>query len=121
MAKAVSDAVLDAALNYIKNATGLTASACSAQPTTLAEANATYKLADVALAASDVTVSGTAGRNAAVAAKAGVAVDTGGTVTHVALYSSTELLYVTTTTSTAVAGGGTVDFGTWAITLGDPT
>lgn len=121
MAKAVADVVLDQALNYIKNATGLTMSLCSAQPTTLAEANSTYKLADVALAAEDVVVSGTAGRNAAIAAKAGVPVDAAGTANHCALYSGTELLYVTTTTSTALASGGTVDISTWTITINDPT
>lgn len=121
MAKSIADSVYDAATNAVKNATGLTMSACSAQPTTLAEANSTYKLAAVALAASDVTASGTSGRTGTVAAKAGVAVDTAGTATHVALYSSTELLVVTTTTSTALASGGTVDFATWSWTYADPT
>lgn len=122
MAKSVSDPVLDASHNYIKNATGLTQILCSAQPTTRTEAVTTYALADVALAAADVTVAdGTTGRRGTVAAKSGVTVDVGGTGNHMALVSSTELLRVTTTPSTAVASGGTVDMGSWYFEIGDPT
>lgn len=122
MAKSVENPVLDAAHNYIKNATGLTQIFCSAQPLTRAEAVTTYALADVALAAADVVVAdGTTGRRGTVAAKSAVPVDVGGTGNHMALVSSTELLRVTTTTSTAVAGGGTVDMGSWFFEIGDPT
>lgn len=124
MAKLVDDTVLDAAINAIKNATGLTQILCSAQPTTRTEAVTTYALADVALAAGDVIAANgdTSGRKGTIAAKTGVAVDTGGTGNHVALVSSTLLLYVTTCTSTAVSGGGgTVDFGSWKIEIADPT
>lgn len=122
MAKIVDDTVLDGALNIIKNATGLTAILCSAQPTTRTEAVTTYALADVALSSSDVTIANgdTSGRKATVAAKAGVTVDASGTGTHLALVSSTVLLYVTTTSSTAVAAAGTVDIGSWKIELADP-
>ncbi len=122
MAKIVDDTVLDAALNSIKNATGLTAILCTTQPTTRAEAVTTYALADVALAAADVVVANgdTSGRKGTIAAKTAVAVDVGGTGTHLALVSSTVLLYVTTTTSTAVAAAGTVDIGSWKIEIADP-
>lgn len=122
MAKSVHDSVLDAALNTIKNATGLTEILCSQEPTTRTAAVTTYALADVALAASDVVVANgdTSGRKATIAAKAGVTVDAGGTGTHIALVDSTNLLYVTTTTSTAVAAAGTVDIGSWKIELADP-
>lgn len=122
MAKLVDDTVLDAALNTIKNATGLTAILCSAQPTTRTEAVTTYALADVALASSDLTVANgdTSGRKATIAAKSAVTVDASGTGTHLALVSSTALLYVTTTSSTAVSVGGTVDIGSWKIELADP-
>lgn len=49
MAKIVHDDVLDGALNIIKNnCTRMVA--CSAQPTTYTEGNATYALADVTMA-----------------------------------------------------------------------
>lgn len=125
MAKSVSDPVLDAAHNYIKNATGLTQILCNAQPTTRADAVGSMALADVALAAADVVVSDApgGGRRATVAAKAGVAVDTGGTGNHIALVSATELLRVTTCTAVVVTGGGagTVDFPAWTFDIGDPT
>lgn len=123
MAKSVDNSVLDAALNTIKNATGLTAVLCSAQPTSRTEAVTTYALADVALSSSDVTIADgdTSGRKATIAAKSAVPVDATGTGTHLALVSSTALLYVTTTTSQGVSSGGTVDIGSWKIEIADPS
>lgn len=121
MAKSVHNDVLDGAINIINDATLMTL--CSAEPTTLTEATTTFKLADVAVSAGDFTTADgtTSGRKVTVAAKAGVPVDTGGTGTHIALCDGTRLLYVTTTTSTAVAGGGTVDIGSWVIEIADPS
>ena len=124
MAKTVHDDVLDGALNIIKNnATRMVA--CSAQPTTYTEGNATYALADVTVSSTDFTIANgtTSGRKATVAAKTGVTVDTSGTVTHVCLLdvSNSKLLYVTTTTSQAVVNPGTVDIGSWVIEIADPT
>jgi len=124
MAKTVHDDVLDGALNILKNnATRMVA--CSAQPTTYTEGNATYALADVTVASGDFTVANgtTSGRKVTVAAKTAVTVDTSGTVTHVCLLDVTnsKLLYVTTTTSQAVVNPGTVDIGSWAIEIADPT
>lgn len=124
MAKIVHDDVLDGALNIIKNnATRMVA--CSAQPTTYTEGNATYALADVTVASGDFTIANgtTSGRKATVTAKTGVTVDTSGTVTHVCLLDVTnsKLLYVTTTTSQAVVNPGTVDIGSWVIEIADPT
>lgn len=123
MGKLVADSVLDAAINKIKNATSLTAILCSAQPTTRTEAVSTYALADVALSSSDVTAGNgdTSGRKGTISAKTGVTVDTSGTATHLALVDNTELLYVTTTASQAVAAAGTVDIGSWKIEIADPT
>lgn len=123
MAKAVLDAVLDAALNEIKNnCTRMTL--CSAQPTTFAEANATYALADVTMASGDFTIANgdTSGRKVTVAAKSAVTVDATGTGNHVALLDVTgsRLLYVTTSGSTAVTSGGTCDLATWKIEIADP-
>lgn len=122
MAKSVLDAVLDSALNYIKNNVTLMI-ACSAQPTTRTEAVTTYALADVTVASTDVTVANgdTSGRKGTVAAKNDVPVDTTGTATHVALVSGTELLYVTTCNSQGLTSGSTVDFPAWDIEIADPS
>lgn len=124
MAKTVHDDVLDGALNVVKNnCTRMVA--CSAQPTTFAEANATFALADVTMASGDFTAANgdTSGRKLTVAAKSAVPVDASGTVTHVALLDVTnsKLLYVTTTTPQGVSSGGTVDFGSWKFELADPS
>jgi hypothetical protein len=100
--------------------------ACSAQPTTYTEANATFALADVAMtpdtdytkAAGDVS-----GRKVTVAAKSGVNVDTSGTATHIALIrtADTTLRFVTTCTSQALTAGNTCNFPAWDIETGAPT
>jgi hypothetical protein len=121
MAKSVHDSVLDAALNIIKNQANLM-TLCNAEPTTRTQAVTTFALADVAMASGDFTAANgdTSGRKLTVAAKSAVPVDTGGTGTHIALVDGTNLLYVTTTASTAVAAAGTVDIGSWVIEIADP-
>jgi hypothetical protein len=124
MAKLVADVVLDAALNYIKNnCTRMTA--CSSQPTTYTEGNATFALADVTMASGDFTVANgdTNGRKVTVAAKSSVDVDTTGTANHVALLDVTgsALLYVTTCTNASLDAAGTVNFPAWDIEIADPT
>ena len=126
MAKSAHDDVMDGALNVIKNnVTRMVA--CSAQPTTYTEGNATYALADVTLASGDFTLANgdTSGRKVTVAAKSGVLIDTSGTATHVALLDVTnsKLTYVTTCTSQALTANGsnTVNFPAWDIEVGDPT
>jgi hypothetical protein len=126
MAKSVHDDVLDGALNYIKNnCTRMVA--CSTQPTTFTEANATYALADVTMASGDFTVANgdTNGRKVTVAAKTGVLIDTSGTFQHVALLDvdDSKLLYVTTGTSQALVANGsnTCDFPAWDIEIADPS
>ena len=125
MAKIVHDDVLDGALNIIKNnCTRMVA--CSAQPTTYTEGNATYALADVAMASTDFTNAngGTSGRKTTVAAKSSVLIDTSGSATHVALLDVTnsKLLYVTTCTTQALTANGTntVNFPAWDIEIADP-
>lgn len=123
MAKFINDAVLDLPCNDVKNnVTRMTA--CSAQPTTYAEANATYALADITMASGDFTVGNgdVSGRKVAVAAKTGVTVDSSGTANHIALLDVTNsvLKAVTTCTSQAVASGGTVDFSTFDLEFRDP-
>ena len=53
MAKAAPDIVMDGALDVIASATKQVA--CSAQPTTYTEANATYALADIVIDGTDFT------------------------------------------------------------------
>ena len=126
MGKRVNPTVLDQLLNYIKtNATKQVA--CSAEPTTYAEANATYKLAEVTMASGDFTLgNGTSGGNTprklAVASKSGT-VATAGTVTHVALLDVTNsvLLEVTTCGSQALGLGNGIVFPAWNIEVGAPT
>lgn len=125
MAAYANDDIMDAALNVIKSNCDKMV-ACSAQPATFAEANATYALADVAMSSTDFTgpANGdTSGRKLTSAAKSGVTVDTSGTATHVALLDTvnSRLLYVTTCTSQAVVSGGTVSIGGWSIELRDPS
>lgn len=121
MAKAVDASVLDAALNVLKT-TATTMVVCSAQPTTFAEANATFRLAGVAVATGDFTLANgdVSGRKVTVAPKAGVSVATSGTANHVALITATTLLYVTTCTAQGVSSGGTVDIGTWKAEIQAP-
>ena len=125
MAKTVHDDVLDGALNILKNNVTRQV-ACSAQPTTYTEGNATYALADVTLASTDFTNANgdTSGRKTTVAAKSSVLIDTSGTATHIALLdvANSKLLYVTTCTSLALTANGTntVNFPAWDIELADP-
>jgi hypothetical protein len=124
MAKIVHDDVLDGALNIIKNnCTRMVA--CSAQPTTYTEGNATYALSDATMSSTDFTNANgdTSGRKTTVAAKSTITVDTSGTATHVCLLDVTnsKLLYVTTCTSQALTSGNTVNFPAWDIEIADPT
>jgi hypothetical protein len=124
MSKWAPDAMMEAGLAYVRaNANKMIA--CSAQPTTYAEANATYALADVAMTVStDYTLAdGTSGRKITVAAKSDVDVDAAGTATHIALVSTGDstLRYVTTCTSQALALGNKVNFPAWDIQINDPS
>jgi hypothetical protein len=124
MAKAVHDDVLDGALNIlVNNATRLTV--CSAQPTTYAEGNATYALADVTIDSAAFTNANgdTSGRKTTIGAQNAVPIDASGTATHVALLDVTnsKLLYVTTCTSQALTSGGTVNTPAFDIEIADPS
>ncbi len=133
MGKRVNTSILDAALNVIK--TGITGVGpcnkmvvCSAEPTTYAEANTTYKLAEVAMSGTDFTIAngdgaGTTPRKVTTAQKTGVSVSTSGTATHVALIDTVNsvLLEVTTCTSQALTSGNTVTIPAWKVELGAPT
>jgi hypothetical protein len=118
MARSVSNAVLDAAWNEIRNnCTRMTV--CSAQPTTYAEGNATFALADVTMTDTDFTIANgdVSGRKITVAAKNSILIDASGTGNHVALLDVTgeRLLYVTTAPSQSLTANGsnTVNIGSW--------
>lgn len=132
MAKRGNTGVLDAALNVIK--TGISGlgpcdkiTACSAEPTTYAEGNATYALAGVAMSGSDFTLgngdgSGNTPRKVTTTQKIGVAIDSSGTATHIAWLDTANsvLLAVTTCTSQALTAGGTVTIPAHKMELGAP-
>lgn len=124
MGKAVATEVYDAALNNVKNNANKMV-VCSAQPTTFAEANATYMLANVAMASGDFTVGAgdVSGRKVQIAAKSGVTVTNSGTATHVAVIDTTNSLLklVTTCTSQALTAGNTVNIPTWKDEIQAPT
>lgn len=124
MAKFAHDDVLDALGDYIiANCTRITL--CSQQPTTFAEANATYALADVTVDGSDFSQANgdTNGRKTTVAAQNAVPVDASGTSNHVALLdvANSKLLYVTTHTGQTLTSGNTVNIAAFDIEIADPT
>lgn len=125
MAKAIPDAILDKTLDEIASATKQVL--CSAQPTTYAEANSTYALADVVIDSGDFTKANgdTSGRKVTISAQTGVLIDSSGTGTHIALIRTADstLIYVTTCTSQAVTANGsnTVNMPAWDVELADPT
>jgi len=124
---------LDKALDVFKTGSGVVGPctrmvACSAEPTTFTEANATYALADVTLASGDFTLgngdgAGNTPRKVTIGAKTGVTVDANGTATHVALLdvANSKLLEVTTCTSQVLTAGNSMNFPAWKIELGAPT
>lgn len=126
MGKSVHDDVLDGAHDIVKNNCTRQV-ACSAEPTTYTEGNATYALADVTMASGDFTNANgdTSGRKCTVAAKSSVLIDTSGTATHIALLdvANSKLLRVTTCTSQALTANGsnTVNFPAWKFEIADPS
>ncbi|MCS6987763.1 MAG: hypothetical protein NZM40_10140 [Sphingomonadaceae bacterium] len=121
MAKWVSATVLDGALSVIASATRMVALA--GQPSNFAEAQA-GRLAEAVLAPGEFTngPGETSGRRIAVPAKTGVPVLASGTADHVALLDpgQSRLLYVTTCPPQSLVAGGTVNFASWSIEIGDP-
>lgn len=120
MGKRADNSVLDAMLNKIATSTIMTA--CSAEPTSRAEAISTYALADVAVAGGDFTIADgdASGRKVTVAQKSSVDVDATDTATHIALCDGADLLYVTTCTPQLLTSGNTMTFNSWKIEIADP-
>jgi hypothetical protein len=114
MAKFVNDAVMDAALNHIKNSVDKLI-LCVGQPTTYAEATTALgtgsgkKVGEIAFSSAQVTLANgdTSGRKATFSAMTDIDIDLNGTVDHVALVDDTGsvLLLVTTCAAQAVTAG----------------
>ncbi len=125
MAKFANDSVMNAALAKI--ATGVILTVCSAQPTTYAEATATYKLADVALTAGDgngdftIADGDTSGRKVTILQQSNIPVDSSGTATHVAICDGSTVLLVTTCTSQSLTAGNTVTVPAFDDEIADPS
>lgn len=121
MAKKVSDAVLDVALNHVKN--NVTAMILTdAEPADRAAALA-GALANITMAGTDITLANgdASGRKFTVASKTGESVSASGTYNHMCLISSSDLLVVSTATaSKSLNNGDTVDVLAWDFELGDP-
>ena len=128
MAKFALDAVLDALLEAIANA-GDRLFVCSAQPTTYAEASATYMLAQHTMTEGDGNGDYTLGdgavngRKLTVTAQATINVTNTGTALFVAICDSVAqtVLAVTTVTSQALTSGNTVSVPAFTLTVADPT
>lgn len=108
-----------------KVATGTRWTMCSAQPANFAGI-AAVALADVAVTAGDgngdytIADGDTSGRKLTFAQQDDVAVDSTGTATHLAIDDGTTLLFVTTTPSTLLTSGNTVNFLAWTLEVRDP-
>lgn len=121
MAKWANDQMMDDALNYVKTKSAIL-SVCNAQPTTNAEALATYALGTVATATGNITLGNgdSSGRKATHSA-ATLSIGTTGTVNHYALTGSGTLLFVGTIAATSVTAGGTLILNAWDISeIADP-
>ena len=124
MAKSIHDDVLDAALNVLE-LYGNEINVCSAQPTTYAEAHATYMLAQHTLTTADSIISNgdSSGRKLTWSQQADITISNSGTATHVAITATgdSRLLLVTTCTSQALTSGNTVTVPSFDDELSDPS
>lgn len=116
-----NDTMLNQSLTWVKT-TATKMSVCSTFPTTKVLASATYAIAYTTMATTDFTLGNgdTSGRKVAVTAKANVAVNATKSALHIALYSATTLVYVTTCVTQSLTSGNTVTIPTWDIEIRDP-
>lgn len=123
MGKSVADAVLDAALNYLKN-NAAKLCVCSSEPATYGDATSTYKLASTAIDSADFTGPANgdvSGRKIAVDAQNSISVGASGSAQHVAIVTASALVYVTTCTLQALTASNTVNVPAWDIEIADPS
>lgn len=124
MAKAVTDAVLDAALAKIATCTRQTL--CSAQPANFAGIAAVLLgsyVQTAGLGGAHYTAANgdTSGRKVTMTARTGNNATATGTGNHVCLDDGTVLQYVTTCPNVATVSGSPFDIGAWDIEILDPT
>jgi hypothetical protein len=122
MGKRTEDAVLDAALNQIKN-NCVKLCVCTTEPATYAAATSTLKLASVVISSADFTgpANDSSGRKVTVGAQSSVSVDTTGSAAHVALVTASALYIVTTCSTQALTASNLVNVPAWEIAIADPT
>ena len=120
MAKNIPDSNLDEMLSVVE---GTNIHACSAQPTTYAEATTTFNLASDATGTYTKANGTPSGRQNTQAGTTATSITNTGTATHVAITTTTGtvLELVTTCTPQALTSGGTVDIGSFIHTLTDPS
>jgi len=121
MARYQDDAMLDAALNYIKN-NASEFYLCTSQPADRAAAISAAVASDTGLTTGDYTGPAdgdSSGRKITVNANNGLTASGTGSATHLALCSGSTLLYVTTCTSQSVTSGNTVNVPAWDVEIGD--
>ena len=120
MGKSIPDAIIDLQLDQ---AEGTNIHVCSAEPTTFAEATVTFNLASDAVGAYVKADGDVSGRKNTQAGTTGTSITTTGTGNHVAVTTTTGsvLNLVTTATPQLLTSGGTVDIGSFAHEVQDPT
>lgn len=108
--KNIPDLQIDGMLQLVE---GDQLNICSAQPTTFAEATATFNLASFPIVGGDYTLANgdVSGRKNTLKALAGALITATGTATHasVTLAAGSVLKLTTTTISQLLTSGGTVD------------
>ena len=122
MSKFASDAMMDAALDYLAGSTIM--HVCSAQPANYAGI-AAVSLASVVMTGADFTKADgdVSGRKVTTAAKNGVTVANSGTASHIVLakVADTTLRNITTCTAQVLTAGNTVNIPAWDWEIADPT
>ena len=121
MGKRTEDVVLDAALDVVATAVKLTV--CDSEPTTYAQANASYMLANVAISSTDFTgpADDTSGRKLTIGAQSSISVTNGSSAQHIALLTASALLNVTTCSTQSLTASNTVSVPAWETAIADPT
>ena len=113
MGKKIPTAVLDAQLDLCE---GDTVHVCTAEPTTYAEASATYQLASQAITGGNYAKAAgdTSGRKNTCTPPTQTAVDNTGIGNHVVVTNGTTIKQITTCPAVSLTQGGKVDINPWA-------
>ena len=116
MSKSIPISVTDVLLDKV--ATANLQVACSTEPTSRDDAVTAFGLTQVALATADFTKETVSGKsNLVIAAKANVAVDNSGSVSHIALCNDTSLIAVNTVNTEYLNSGDQYSFPAWTVNI----